>query len=682
MDGTMSALQYYNAAPPLSFQCFSGTLRRLTIVAFGAAVLLAGCGQSEERAEAPTKSETAAANDQAAAAPNASTSVETPVDDAPLWPASSSTATASPPPSVYGQQPADGQLPADDSSIIPLVPAASGSSDAGADGDPENPPNPLRSGNSGTRPPSESFPSKTQNTLPVENRGDLPPESGTRNEATANAGQTSQPIRQPRTEDEETAPNANSPSAPPKKRDPLFEGWPKPLFALVLTGQQNGYIEPCGCTGLANQKGGLARRHTFIRELRDDRGWPVVPLDVGNQTRRIGEQEQIKFARTADALRTMEYGAVALGSEDLRLPMASLLNATNPDGSDNTIFVGANVAVLARDLQPTIKVIEAGGKKIGVTAVLGAEHEAKLNGDDFVHEAPLKALKAAATELKAQKCDYYVLLSHASMDETKALAKDVPIFDLVVTAGGYGEPTAELEQIQGTKSLLAQVGTKGMYAGVVGVFNDKQDPIRYQRVPLDDRFKDSPEMRQLMADYQKQLEQMGLDELRVFPRKHPSGHQFVGSETCAGCHTKAAAVWSKTPHAHATDSLVHPGERGDVPRHFDPECLSCHVTGWEPQKYYPFDSGYLSLQETPQLQHNGCENCHGPGSAHVAAENGEGNPTEALIAQLRNEMKLPLAGGVAERKCMECHDLDNSPDFHLEGAFEKYWKEVEHRGKD
>ena len=28
--------------------------------------------------------------------------------------------------------------------------------------------------------------------------------------------------------------------------------------------------------------------------------------------------------------------------------------------------------------------------------------------------------------------------------------------------------------------------------------------------------------------------------------------------------------------------------------------------------------------------------------------------------------------------CLQCHDLDNSPDFHLEGAFEKYWERVKH----
>jgi len=31
---------------------------------------------------------------------------------------------------------------------------------------------------------------------------------------------------------------------------------------------------------------------------------------------------------------------------------------------------------------------------------------------------------------------------------------------------------------------------------------------------------------------------------------------------------------------------------------------------------------------------------------------------------------------------LECHDIDNSPDFHKEGAFDDYWAEVEHHGLD
>jgi hypothetical protein len=328
-------------------------------------------------------------------------------------------------------------------------------------------------------------------------------------------------------------------------------------------------------------------------------------------------------------------------------------------------------------------VIEAGGKKIGVTAVLGEKHEQTLRGDELVHEPPVAALGKVCEELKAKKCDLYVLLAHAPLDEARKLAQATQMFELVVASGENNLPSRELEKVEGTNARILQVGQKAMHVGVVGVFDDKETPLRYESVPLDARFGDSPAMLKLLAEYQEQLKDLGLADLEIKPQPHPSGRKFVGSEKCGECHEKAFKKWSETPHGHATDSLVHPpNSRGEIARHYDPECLSCHVTGWEPQRYFPYDSGYLSLERTPQLQHNGCENCHGPGSAHVAAESGEGNLAEAEIAKLREAMKLPLAGGTAEKKCLECHDDDNSPDFHLPGAFEKYWKEVAHPWKD
>src|SRR5688500_9694413 len=29
----------------------------------------------------------------------------------------------------------------------------------------------------------------------------------------------------------------------------LFAGWPQPQVTLVISGNQHGYLEPCGCTG-------------------------------------------------------------------------------------------------------------------------------------------------------------------------------------------------------------------------------------------------------------------------------------------------------------------------------------------------------------------------------------------------------------------------------------------------
>ncbi|MBC7852389.1 MAG: hypothetical protein IAF94_03050, partial [Pirellulaceae bacterium] len=371
--------------------------------------------------------------------------------------------------------------------------------------------------------------------------------------------------------------NAKAPATQPE----LFKAWPKPKLVFFLTGQQMGYIEPCGCTGLANQKGGLARRATLITQLRENRGWEVVPLDVGSQIKRYGKQSEIKFQKTADGLRKMGYQAVALGADDLKLTPGDLLAATNSSDEKLRIFTSVNVALLDRSLTPLFRIVEAGGKKVGIIAVLGDEAEKKLKGDELIHSPALDALKKAAAEVQEQKCDLYVLLAHATLEETQKLAQEVPIFDLVVTAGGVGEPTHELEKIKDTKALLAQVGTKGMYAGVVGVFDDPKQPLRYQRIPLTSEYEDDKEMIALLAEYQAELEQTGLAELGATELAHGSGHKFVGTAKCGECHTKALAVWEKTPHAHATDSLQKPPKeaftaRTQIPRHHDPECLSCH----------------------------------------------------------------------------------------------------------
>ena len=458
-------------------------------------------------------------------------------------------------------------------------------------------------------------------------------------------------------------------------REPLFVGWPKPSLALFVTGQQSGYIEPCGCTGLTNQKGGLVRRFTSKQQL-EEQGWEVVALDVGNQVRRFGRQAEIKFQMTAAGLKKMDYRAIGFGPDDLRLSSGELIAITADEGDSGTPFVCANAAILDRSLTPRFHVIEAGGRRIGVTAVLGKDELAKIVSDEIIKQAPDEALREVWSELAEQECDLYVLLTQASIQESEELAQKVPHFDVVVTSGGAGEPTHKAEKIPGTNAVMVQVGTKGMHVGVVGVFEDPDQRLRYQRVPLDARFPDAPEMLQLLASYQDQLRAAGWEGLGVRPIPHPSDRRFVGSSACAECHAGDYAIWEKSSHGHALDSLTYPGERSEVPRHFDPECISCHVVGWNPQNFFPYISGYLGVEQTPHLHHVGCESCHGPGSAHVAAEQGEGNPTQEMIEWFREEVRLPLAE--AERKCMECHDYDNSPDFHAEGAFERYWKKIEH----
>ncbi len=454
-----------------------------------------------------------------------------------------------------------------------------------------------------------------------------------------------------------------------------WETWPTPQTVLFLTGNQHGYIEPCGCTGLENQKGGFARRYTLMTQL-TEKGWPLVPIDAGNQVRLTGRQSEIKFQAAATGLAEMNYAAVGFGPDDLRLGVGELIAVAAVDDAEQARFVSANVVLIDPTLMPQGKVIESGGRRIGVTSVLDpAALERQQDGEITVDPINEK-LSEALAHLQAKQSDFNVLTFFGEEEAAENAVRDVKGFDLVVVAGGYGEPMFEPQTIEGTATKMIVTGNKGMYVGLVGLYADS--PYRYARVPLTSAFPDAPEMRRLMASYQSQLESLGLSGLGLKPIAHPSGDKFVGTKVCGECHTNALEVWEGSDHALATEHIVHPGERSDISRHFDPECISCHVTGWNAQNYYPYETGYLSLDISSHLTGNGCENCHGPGARHSDAEREDSGVELAIRDELRVAMRLPL--DKAKERCMECHDLDNSPDFHKEDAFDEFWSEVEHYG--
>jgi hypothetical protein len=473
---------------------------------------------------------------------------------------------------------------------------------------------------------------------------------------------------------------------PVKVNGEIFVDWPKPDVALVFSGEQDGYLEPCGCAGLENQKGGLKRRFTLLKELRG-KGWPVVAMDLGGQEKRSGVQPELKFDFSLRALAKLGYEAVGFGPNDLRMDLLPIvINLDEP----NKLLVSANVGIADFDEGMTrrYKIVEAGGMKIGVTSVLGKQDMAGLqNSNDLTLVDPVEALEQVLPKLREANCDQLVLLAHAEPAEAKELARRFREFNWVMVAHGAEEPPKEPTKIEGTNAHMIEAGHKGMYVAVVGLYKNGDTPFRYQRVPLDSRFTDAPEIYQMHVEYQGRLKTLELSGLGLKPVMHPSGREFAGSKVCADCHLSATEVYENTPHFHATETIV---SHVDPPRHFDPECLSCHATGWEPQKYFPFQTGFLGLQETPDLVGNGCENCHGPAARHVAAENGEIEATEEEMEKLRAALRLKIVenegnkpgqvykeGSVVDM-CMNCHDLDNSPDF----DFQTYWPKVKHVGKD
>jgi hypothetical protein len=495
---------------------------------------------------------------------------------------------------------------------------------------------------------------------------------------------------------------ARAPATAQPSPRPLCEGWPSPTAVLVLTGEQHGYLEPCGCT--ERQMGGLERRADLVRQLREVKGWAVGALDLGGaphpeRTRRA--QERMKFTTTRAALRAMQYDAMALGAEELEIDADRLFEIySNEVGAAHTSpeFLAANVTLYGqREVGTPLewKVVEVGGLKVTVTGVIGTTVWRRLFGEsagveqtNFGFEEPAAALARVLPLMAAEQPALRVLLSHAEAAESRELTQKFQEFDIVVTAGGYEDGALEPEPIG--RSLLLQVGQKGKHAGVLGIFPEGTEPrLRFELVALDkDRFGASPEIHELMEQYVGSLktERPDLTEPEL---EHPRG-DYVGAQTCGTCHKKAWRVWSNSRHSHAYESLASGGHRAKehkyIDRSFDAECLCCHTTGWDPQQAWRYRTGFVDQETTPHLAGQQCENCHGPGSRHVELEQawreGGGAVTDEMTAA-RKELQLQKETARTSL-CIKCHDHDNSPTFDTpEKPFEtEWWQKIAHPGKD
>lgn len=487
-----------------------------------------------------------------------------------------------------------------------------------------------------------------------------------------------------------TASAADGSASKPGEVLPIVDGWPAPAFVLAITGQQHGYIEPCGCS--PKQSGGLARRADLFRQLREEKKWSVLGLETGgslDEMRVTRPQSELKFAMILDALNGMGYRSLGLGTEELKIGAFKLFDIHSNRRVEKDFdlpFVAANVVLLG---SPTLetptrhRVLEINGHKVGVTSIYGSNYRSKLSTlpeDEIQILPPLEVLPETLAAMKKEGAEYFVLMSYSDVEESRQLARKFPEFQLVVSAEGADDPGDEHEFIGQTLFFVSAM--KGKYVNVVGVYPGEKPAVRFERIELDqDRFGRSPFVRQLMADYQLALKEAWLDPdspLRSGAFPHPSGRQFVGVQSCKSCHASAYEVWEGSNHAHATASLLEgrPEEKGTwIDRTYDPECICCHATGWDAQDATPYADGFMEAKSTPHLVGNQCENCHGPASTHVNLETAwkkSGGPRGEALLKAREELHITPAG--AEKSCLKCHDFANSPNF----KFEDYWPDIEH----
>jgi hypothetical protein len=362
-----------------------------------------------------------------------------------------------------------------------------------------------------------------------------------------------------------------------------------------------------------------------------------------------------KLQTALTILAAAHYGAIAIGPRDLELPLDELLAQ----------FESWGITPLAADLQP----------RTGAAAAFAPFSEHRLE-QVAVRVVALTlrvpAAAAAAVELLAPQAawqraldgaaqpDYRILLAHGDREALAPLAGLQPRPDLIVgITDAEPEPPARAESIDGVPLVFP--GIRGRMLLDVTLTRTAQGPqlTRYHVVRLEGSKTakgalEDEQARAMVVAHRHAVQQMGIREQMAQCLPTAAGRTYVGNKVCADCHEKEYEVWKGTKHARAWETLEKAEkdpERYGWPVTAYPDCVACHVVG------YGYESGFVNPAKTEHLKDVGCEECHGPGSAHAD------DPTKENIA----------LGGQAD--CYRCHDFEQSPNF----DYKERWKAIEHK---
>jgi hypothetical protein len=458
----------------------------------------------------------------------------------------------------------------------------------------------------------------------------------------------------------------------------LFHDWPqnrKPLFVLLLSGQQHGYLQPCGCSPI--QYGGLERRYNVIQQLKKEKGWPIVAVDLGDIAQERGPQKLLKYVTSMESLKKLDYTAVGMGKTEGLLPFIDGLANFALNNQENNQTLPPHV--LVGNLQereknfPGAEALAFGGgsagiPKIGVTSVVAPSVSKEIKDPGVNFDAPAMALPGLLAQLQKRRADFTVLLLQGSDNEAKQIAANHGGFQVIQHLSAEEEPPENPTWVN--SSMLVTVGHKGRYVGLVGVYPSNKPgmpfDLYYQLLRIGPEYKTLPGKdadNPILEELEKYARKVRDDNyLQMYSQtKHPiqlafPNSKYVGSQACQKCHPFAFQVWQNSKHAQAFQTLVN-AKRPSL-RQFDGECVQCHVIGFE------YNTGYRNQKDTPQLKDVGCESCHGPGSEHVQLK----RKTPPALFKLMNPYKTPPneteeEKGIRLRQlnffCQHCHDVDN-----------------------
>jgi 2',3'-cyclic-nucleotide 2'-phosphodiesterase (5'-nucleotidase family) len=403
---------------------------------------------------------------------------------------------------------------------------------------------------------------------------------------------------------------------------------------IVYTGNLLAELKPCGCAKEEDQ-GGIERRMQYLNDIRKSNP-NILLVDTGDHFKEPTRQGKLKAETLMIATKRMGYDAVALGERDLVYGSKFLEDQPIP-------FISSNLMLESFPLKKVQIKKLSNGLKIAVLAVVDPDlfylkNHVGLSIAD--HEQTVsRNIKGIQNSV-----DIIILLTH--MEKEKALKYlDKDGVDIVIN--GHISNETEIVDMKPTfkdGKVFVQASPRGQKMGELQITLDQMGNFSFEQrmVKLDSSINNDPKMLKLYERYNNKVEAIFFESLAAKRSKNKVSI-YAGDTVCKTCHSEAHEKWSSSRHGRAYETLRK------INKAFDPECLVCHVVG------YNTAGGFISELDTPELKNVQCEVCHGAGKKHALT------PAQGF-------------GNNATKACIKCHVKNHSPRFN----FTQYWPKIKH----
>ena len=474
-------------------------------------------------------------------------------------------------------------------------------------------------------------------------------------------------------------PDGGGPAPKPMTEEPPLdvEWWGrKPTARLFLSGGQQGAFRPTSHDHPPT--GGLERTAAVLYRVRDigkKQGTAVGAVGLGWSMR--GNLEQQEEAR-ADYLRALHaalgYDAALLGGTDLTVDAMCQPRGPGPETPTPPLNVkpsNTNPTAGATRVYADVQVGPVAVRALGIVDPVEAQVLADAGLVDAV-SSPAQNMAGLRPKPDAVWVVGTRLIGKGTLGEiVGSLRRLGPGIVVDMSGKGFGEAKLDRAPLRADGDpLVVALPPHGTDVGVLDF--DKGDDgawlVSYRQIPLVAAWEKYGGPALASAKHLSSLYRQLLRERRyvhTFQRMRRTDATYVGSSACAACHAAIYNDWRGSTHATALEGLTRVGHE------WDPECLRCHVVGWERGKdgtWTSWKSGFRDAEKTPFMGGVGCENCHGPGSAHAA------DPYDRSLFAPGG----PNRRSMDKQGCMTCHDAENHHGF--AEAFEtQHLPAVDHR---